>query len=157
MFQLLLQACLLGQVSSTPPAAADGTLSIEIKPIVKDSKPRERRFAWNEPGLDKRIKDLNGKPVLELLGNKLSIQLLENRPVLSNRKTHYTGTDFLCAILRGNIVPKKEMVYHLQDSEECLVRATAGEFVVGIYYRPVGYIILPNGECYWFFFERDRK
>jgi hypothetical protein len=146
----------LGSDTATD-AAGDAPLSIEVKPAAKDAEPVHCKAPWEYPGFDKRIKELHGKPLLAVLGNKLSIQLLNNRSVLRIREKPYAGPDFVCAILRGKIVPEREMVYDLQDSQECLVQTQAGEFRVGIYYRPVGYIILPNGESYWFFFEPDRK
>jgi hypothetical protein len=137
--------------------AGDTELSIEVKPVVKDAEPVYCKAPWEYPGFDKRIKELSGKRVLALLGNKLSIQLLHNRIHWSERRERLTGPDFISAILRGKMVPEGEMVYDLQDSQECVVHTPAGEFRVGIYYRPVGYIVLPNGESYWFFFEKDRQ
>lgn len=135
----------------------DAALSIEVKPVAKDAKPTQQEIPWAYPGVDKQIKELEGKPLLALLGTQLSIQLLNYTQRWSNRKEPYTGPDFIRAILRGKIIPKSEMVYHLQDSEECLVTTPGGEFRVGIFYRPVGYIVLPNAECYWFFFEKDKN
>lgn len=31
------------------------------------------------------------------------------------------------------------------------------QFRVRIFYAPVGYVVLPNGECYWFFLKRTES
>jgi hypothetical protein len=158
MMRFLVYGCLVCLLSGIRTAAADDpVLSIEVKAVAKDAKPIERKYPKHYAGFEKRIKELDGKPVLDLLGSKLSIRLLKNSPRLGARKEPYTGADFTCAILRGKVISDSQMRYHLQDYEECLVTTPAGEFKVGIYYRPVGYVVLPNGECYWFFFENEQK
>jgi hypothetical protein len=138
-------------------AADEPVLSIDVRPVASDAKVAERKYPKHYDGFEKRINELDGKPVLELLGNKLSIQLLKNAPRLGARKEPYTGADFICAILRGKVASDGQMRYALQDSQECLVTSPDGEFRVGIFYRPVGYVVLPKGECYWFLFEEAAK
>jgi hypothetical protein len=158
MVRFLAWGCLVGLLSVIPTAwAGDPVLSIEVKPVAKGARPSERKYPKHYAGFEKRIKELDGKPVLELLGSKLSIRLLNNAPRLGGKKEPYTGADFVCAILRGRVVPDEQMRYALQDSQECLVKTPAGEFRVGIYYPPVGYVVLPNGECYWFLFEKGAR
>ena len=53
-------------------------------------------------------------------------------------------------------MPNAKMSYDLQFSEECVVQTAKGDFRIGVYYEPVAYVVLPNDECYWFFFgEKD--
>lgn len=139
-------------------AAADkAVLSIEVKAAVKDAKPTHRKYPKNYEGFEKRIAEFDGKPVLDLLGNKLSIRLFNNRPQIGGNKEAYTGADFICAILRGKVISNEKMVYALQDSQVCQVTTPEGEFQVGIFYPPVGYVVLPQGECYWFLFEKAER
>jgi hypothetical protein len=147
-------ACLLGGIMAR---ADDPLLSIEVKAVAKDAKPIERKYPKHYIDFEKRIKELDGKPVLDLLGKKLSIRLLNNSARLGKKTEPYTGTDFTCAILRGRIISDGKMAYHLQDSEECLVTTAAGDFKVGIFYRPIGYVVLPNSESYWFLFENEPR
>lgn len=131
-------------------------LTIEIHAAAKDAKPVVPKFPSHYKLFEKRIEQVEGKRVLELMGAKLSLRLLNNVR-LKREKESYTAADFADAILRGRIVPSTKMVYDLQGAQECLVKTPKGDFRVGIFYSPVGYIVLPNGECYWFFFDHKAK
>jgi hypothetical protein len=158
MATLRASACLVCLLWLIFMARADEpVLSIEVHTVAKDAKPIQRKYPKHYMGFEKRIKELDGKPLLDLLGSKLSIRLLNNSARLGKKKEPYAGADFTCAILRGKVISDEKMAFALQDSEECLVTTPAGDFKVGIFYRPVGYVVLPNGECYWFLFENEAK
>ena len=139
------------------PATDDLVLTIEIRAARKGDNPAVTQHPWHYELFEKRIKDVEDKLLPELMGTKLSIRLLNNRPGLGRKREPYTGADFACAILRGKVIPNAKMHYHLQSAEECLVATPGGDFKVGIYYPPIGYIFLPNGECYWFLFGEKSK
>lgn len=134
----------------------DPILTIEIRPASNDAKPVVPKCPSHYKLFEKRIQQLEDKRVLELVGTKVSLRLLNNAR-LNKQKEPSTAAEFACAILRGRIVSSAKMVYDLQRAEECLVTTPRGDFRVGIFYPPVGYIVLPNGECYWFFSTRNRS
>ena len=143
--------------AAEPAAPADEpVLTIEVRAAPRDEEPRLAKAPWHYKLFEKRIKEVEDKPVRDLLGNRLRIQLQKSAG-LGRPKKPYEAADFLDAILRGRIIPNGKMRYHLQGAEECLVTTPAGEFRVGIFYAPVGYVVLPNGECYWFFFNEEQK
>lgn len=140
-------------LAAGPPMAGELVLRLEVRGVVKGAGPAEPKAPWDYKRLDERIKELDGKPVLALTGKRVTIQLLENAPGLGGRKEPFTGDDFARALLTGKVLPQAKMRWHLQSSEECLVRTPGGDFRLGIYYSPIGYVVLPNGECYWMLFD----
>ena len=140
-----------------PAADADvPVLTIEVRAAPKDEEPKLAKAPWHYELFEKRIKELEDKPVRDLLGSRLTVQLQKSAG-LGAPKEPYGAADFIDAILRGRIIPNDRMRYHLQSAEECLVTTPEGRFRVGIFYAPVGYVVLPNGECYWFFFNEEQK
>jgi hypothetical protein len=143
-------------VLALPAAGADEEtlLALEVKAAPKDAKPVAAKYPKHYEKFEQRIKELDGKPILDLVGTKLTIQLQNCLPGPGKKKQQHTGLDFTRAILDGRVVPDSKMVYDLQSAEECLVKTPQGDFRVGLYYAPVGYVVLPGGESYWFFFDK---
>jgi hypothetical protein len=153
-FVLVLVA--LAVVVASASGGEEPDVILEIWRAPKDSKPIETKPPGSYKGFEKRVRDLEGKTVLDLLGKKISIRL-QNQRLLGKKHKLCTGADFAHAILAGRIISQAKMRYHLQPNEqESIVKTTAGEGRVGIYYPPVGYVVMPNGESYWFLFgEKD--
>jgi hypothetical protein len=138
MSWLHILASLLAFVSSsepavTPPVDEERVLVIEVRPVEADAEPVDRKHPPHYEGFEKRIEEFKGKAVLDILGNRLSIQLLNNSRRMRPEKPEFGAADFICAVLRGQIVPMEEMRYHLQDAQECLVTTPDGDYRVGIY------------------------
>jgi hypothetical protein len=75
----------------------------------------------------------------------------------AGRLQKVSAEEFVHALCTGKIIHNEKMVYHLQISQTCLIRTPQGNYTLGIYYAPVAYLVLPNGECYWFLFGKKAE
>lgn len=102
---------------------------------------------------EKRLKELDGKPILEVIGEESITALrLMGDPPGKGMKEHPPDT-YVVALRTGTIVPElKATSYNLKTAHECLIETTRGNYILRIYYEPVGYLLLPNGESYWLLF-----
>jgi hypothetical protein len=131
-------------------------LMIEVYPVREDARPIDVRSPYSYKGFDQGVEKLEGKSVIDLLGRRMSLRLQAQGSGLATPRRPLGGAEFARAILDGRIVSNAKMVYHLQpNAQECIVRTPDGEGRVGIYYPPVGYVVLPGGESYWFLFGKD--
>jgi hypothetical protein len=131
-------------------------LMIEVYPVRQDARPIEVRSPYSYKGFDQGVEKLEGKSVIDLLGRRVSLRLQAQGSGRAAPHRPLGGADFARAILEGRIVSDAKMVYHLQpNAQECVVKIPDGEGRVGIYYLPVGYVVLPGGESYWFLFGKD--
>lgn len=107
---------------------------------------------------EKRVKELDSKPLLDVIGEEsiTAFRLLGDPP--GKGMTEHAPEVYALALRTGKIVPEgKAAVYHLKGSHDCLVETSKGNCIVRIYYEPVGYLVLPNGESYWFHFGNKPK
>jgi RNA polymerase sigma factor (sigma-70 family) len=107
----------------------------------------------------KRIKELEGKAVLDLIGedNIKGIQLFHPAPGDAKGKGHIHEAEFVNALRTGKFVKRDTIEYALKTCSECVVETPQGNYRLGIYYEPVAYLVLPNGESYWFFYGENIK
>ncbi len=157
--QCLFAACLscFAWPAPVPAAGEEPVLSLEVLAPRKDGKPAVPKYPKHYEKFEKQIARYEGKPVLDLLGTKLTLRPLNGGPTPRKHGKPYTGLDFARAILGGRIVPDAEMRYDLQSAQECSVKTPDGEFKVGIFYPPVGYVVTPDGEAYWFLFDKPGR
>ncbi len=113
--------------------------------------------SWNQKGIDKNIKQVEGKSPLDLIGeDNIDSILMQNHSKPAKGEKGVTDQDFLRVLRTGKIIPQEKMVYHLQMAQTCLIRTKNGNYTLGIYYQPVAYIVLPGGECYWVLFGEKK-
>jgi hypothetical protein len=159
MTGILVMAFLLachGPPSAVSPGTSDPLLSLVKGPAGK-SIPK---LPWGYEGFEKRILEMDGKSVIDIIAEKdvTSFRLQDYEFGPRKGKSHYRGPDFVAALRTGKIVRDEQaIIYHLQWSEECFIETRKGEYRIGIFYPPVGYLVFPNGECYWFFFKLDKQ
>jgi hypothetical protein len=116
------------------------------------------KHPFHDKNFQKRIAELNGRRIQEVVNLDQIRKILKPKPFVSKiglSAVELSDEIIVSALQTGRIVRQEDMRYHLQMSRECILEMQEGSVVLGVYYKPVGYIRFSNGESYWFLFGTD--
>jgi len=113
------------------------------------------KHPFHDKNFEKRISELKGRRIEDIVDFDLIRKIVKPKSFVSKtdlKVVELSNELILSALRSGRIIHQEHMVYHLDRSRECTLEMQEGTVVMGVYYKPVGYIRLNNDESYWFLF-----
>ena len=129
-----------------------------VEDAAKESAHAIGTLPFHDKNFEKRIAELNGRQIQDVIGLDQIRKIVKPKPFVSKiglKAVELSDELIVCALQTGRIVRREDMNYHLQTSRECTLEMQEGTAVLGVYYKPVGYIRFGDDESYWFLFGAE--